>query len=368
MKIGILTMNYSKNYGGILQTYGMYKCLSDLGHEVVVINYKNSGRRNLQNVLVRLSRLASKGKKTKTSDLRNPQPLTEKYLKNFILFKSRYLNYSKPVDEYSISDLGKKLDAVVIGSDQIWNDVYSNKLIYYFDWTFAGIKIAYAACTILSNPPYLLKNKLKRLLNSFDLLTVRDNNTSHYVESITSKVPALVVDPSCLYDYEDFITENPINEPYILMYILGNEIQGGILNALNEIKKKIGNLLVVCICIPSESMVATSVADVIYKEATPKEWVNLFYHSSFVFTDSFHGIMFSLKFKKQFIAYSKDVQRMSRLQDLIDRYSLFNIINNSDAIQAVFSKGVVDYEVVSNKLSHDATLSKKYLQDALFNK
>jgi hypothetical protein len=40
MKIGILTMHYRRNYGGILQSYAMMKVLQGLGHDVEVINFK----------------------------------------------------------------------------------------------------------------------------------------------------------------------------------------------------------------------------------------------------------------------------------------------------------------------------------------
>ena len=39
MKIGILTLQYGFNYGGVLQCYALQSFLESLGHEVQVINY-----------------------------------------------------------------------------------------------------------------------------------------------------------------------------------------------------------------------------------------------------------------------------------------------------------------------------------------
>ena len=51
MKIGILTMYYKTNYGGVLQSYALYKTLLEMGHDVVIIDYRNSGKRSLVNYL-----------------------------------------------------------------------------------------------------------------------------------------------------------------------------------------------------------------------------------------------------------------------------------------------------------------------------
>ena len=40
-KVGILTFHDGVNYGGFLQLYGLYRTIESLGHEPVVINYRN---------------------------------------------------------------------------------------------------------------------------------------------------------------------------------------------------------------------------------------------------------------------------------------------------------------------------------------
>ena len=41
-KIGTITFHNSINYGAILQTYALQKCLTDLGYDSEVIDYRNS--------------------------------------------------------------------------------------------------------------------------------------------------------------------------------------------------------------------------------------------------------------------------------------------------------------------------------------
>lgn len=363
MKVGILTMNYAQNYGGILQTYAMSQFLKELGHDVQIINYRNSGKNSFISVIAKVcARLHKKGDSITTPPRHS---LSKKYLQNFIDFKDRELTYTHSVDEYSIVDCCKNLDAIIIGSDQIWNDVYTNKLIYYFDWMFSGKKISYAACTILQDAPFFRRKKITKLLASFDTITVRDRHTGNYVKSMTGLTPMQVVDPSCLHDYHALISDNPIGKPYILTYILSGDIQGGNKSAMETIKQNIGNLTVVSVCIPSVSTISKEISDIFMEEATPAEWVNLFYHASFVYTDSFHGIMFSMKFHKPFIAYMKEGGRKSRLQDLIETYSLANIVSNVEQIRNLSFSNLINYQQVDSILERNVRASKIILQQAI---
>lgn len=365
MKIGILSMNYTKNYGGIMQTYGLYKYLTNIGHEVTIINYKNSGKKNFLNYLTKVVTLIQSQFNNKlVSPKRNPVELTQRYLENFVEFR-KWINYTPLLDENSLSVICQQFDTVIVGSDQIWNDINSNVLAFYFDWHFNGKKIAYAACTIFKKSPFLLRFKIKRLLRNFDLITVRDRNTSNFVLSNGIKRPKIVVDPTMLYSYKEFVGNNPIEVPYILTYILGSEINGGLNNALTVIKRYVGNIKVVSVVIPCESTISKKYSDIFLDEVSPVDWVNLFANASFVLTDSFHGIIFSMKFNKQFIAYFKDKTRASRLLDLTERYSLKNIIDNVNDIENVFNQGVIDYNVVSKLISENTLYSKELISKEL---
>lgn len=364
MKIGILTMNYAQNYGGVLQAYALSQYLKEQGHDIQIINYRNSGKNSLSSILAKLFDRFSIKRESKSSPLPK-KTLSKKYLQNFVDFKSSKLKYTEQVDEFSINRICSDLDIVIIGSDQIWNDVYTNRLIFYFDWTFSGKKIAYAACTILNKPPFVRRPKIRKLLSSFDVLTVRDRSTAAYVESLMSSSPTRVVDPSCLYDYHDLISDNPIGKPYILTYILSGDIKGGNKNAISIIKQHIGNMPVVSVCIPSVSIASKEISDVFLDEATPAEWVNLFYHASFVYTDSFHGIMFSLKFKRPFIAYMKEGGRKSRLQDLVETYGINNIVSDVQQIAELSFDNIIDYDKVYPILEQKVSESKKILKHAI---
>lgn len=127
-------------------------------------------------------------------------------------------------------------------------------------------------------------------------------------------------DPSLLYAFEEFQTAHIVPEhPYILTYILGDEIKGGHATALEKIRQTVGDLPIYAISIPGNNSDIHPLADKVYQALSPVEWVAMFRHATFVYTDSFHAIMFSLKFSVPFVAYYRNIVRSSRLQDLKNR-------------------------------------------------
>lgn len=54
MKIGLLTIHNTQNYGSLLQTYSTYKALHELGLDIDLIDYRNDAitRREKPNDLV----------------------------------------------------------------------------------------------------------------------------------------------------------------------------------------------------------------------------------------------------------------------------------------------------------------------------
>ncbi|MCP9612686.1 polysaccharide pyruvyl transferase family protein [Coprobacter tertius] len=339
-KIGILTFQSGNNYGGILQCYALQNIVKSLGYEVEVINYIQPGVPAFKKIAPLIKSSASVSDFIyKMRDLfsvffsrgySESELQTERkkaILKEFDHFRNTYLNLSPVVTPETIGTYARRYDVIIVGSDQVWTPLYGNT-VYFLDWfpEFQGKRISYAACSAHSSVRKFRRRKLKSSLDKFQAISVRDHTTARLVENITGSVPEIVQDPTQLYDFREFV--NRIEKPYILTYILGSEIDGGHELSIRKIKDKTGDMEVIAIVIPGCFSDIKSVADQVIYEASPEEWVNLIANASFVYTDSFHGVLFSLKFKKPFLAYYKDVIRASRLLDLKERYRLNNIVQN----------------------------------------
>ena len=352
MKIGILTFHFGTNYGGILQCYALQQVLKMQGHEVEIINYRGIYKVTLVhrvvNKLKTIANLRAFSRLIKESILRMftsnqtvkiSHSMQEKCMLIFNDFRRNFLSMSESVNEDTISRLADRYDAVIVGSDQVWTSLYDKHSIYFLNWLpndYKGKRIAYAACSAHSFVQPSRSEDLNKYLSRFDLITVRDLTTQNLVKQITGKKVSIVADPTLLYDFKDFVSEQP-ESPYILCYILGNEIKDGHKTTVTKIRKELGNITVKAILVPHSPNDIAKYVDDVYDAVTPQQWVNMFAHASFVYTDSFHGVMFSLKYDKPFFAYYTDLVRSSRLLDLKDRFPELNI--NESLKNKILCKG-----------------------------
>jgi hypothetical protein len=122
MKVGILSLTSGQNFGGSLQTYALNKVIRQLGHDTQIIDYwpipkKNEGwfngwglrKPNLYNF------------RRKIAVLQHGKKFSEKYQK----FKLYEFRWTEPChDLKSMSHAVTEMDAIVVGSDQVWNQEY----------------------------------------------------------------------------------------------------------------------------------------------------------------------------------------------------------------------------------------------------
>lgn len=238
-------------------------------------------------------------------------------------------------------------------------------LTYFGDWTpkYSGKFISYAACAYTDKYPYVRREKLKSLINSFSAISVRDNLTKSFVRQFYNYDITIVADPTLLFDFCKFASPALIEEPYILTYVLGDEILGGNINAIRILKEKLNVSRVVAV---TTYGIDIPYADITMKKSSPEEWVNLISNASCVFTDSFHGVVFSLKFKRKFIAYYRNFLRASRLIDLREKYNIKkNIITQTDQLEYLNESDLEIPDSINRNIYSEIHKSRKFLIDNL---
>lgn len=377
MKIGILTFHYGNNYGGILQCYALQNVLSGMGHYVEIINYEPSpislvrkiGNKvktlyTLEDIVKNIKEFyaATKDKSVVISE--NVNDSKQNILAKFDAFRTAYIHLSQEVNEKTIGSFVHKYDAIIVGSDQVWSSLFDKQSVYFleFEPAFRGKRISYAACSAYNVVSKTRAVYLEKYLSKFDSISVRDEHTAALVKSITAKEPAIVADPTLLYDFKEFVNKKE-SEPYILTYIIGPEIQGGHQEAIQKIKIKYGDLKVVSIVIPGHAKTIEKLSDKVYYDASPIQWINLITNASFVYTDSFHGIIFSMKFQKNFLAYYSSIIRASRLLDMKKRFNLDTyIVSSTDEIALINS---INYNYIELYLESFSDESLKYLREKI---
>jgi len=206
MRIGLLTLRLHFNYGGILQAYALQKFLQRLGYEVILID-RQSNESNLldrikKHVFKRVFRKRYREDREKSASLLI-RPFIHSYfpLRTIPIVSDKQMH--ELVKEYS-------LDAIVVGSDQVWRPSYTKSLVLNYFLDFANeqtIKLSYAASfgeDKWDNTPELTE-KLKSLLSQFNALSVREDSAVQICRTIFDRNSYHHVDPTLLLDQEDYL-------------------------------------------------------------------------------------------------------------------------------------------------------------------
>ena len=215
MKIGILTHHSINNFGAFLQCWALQEKLKSLfpNDEVYVINYIIP-KQNIINIggFFRFY----PGSETIKSWLNK---ITQPSI--FEKTRKEYLNLTKKV--YNADQINAlNLDAIVIGSDEVWNYLDSKgfSLVKFSGGLSAKRIVAYAPSTGKATDADI-PEQVKNAMSGFTALSARDKGAQELCEKTLGKTPVLVCDPTFLTAPPKIDNEkiNKLTEkPYVLFY------------------------------------------------------------------------------------------------------------------------------------------------------
>lgn len=370
-KIGILTFHYSNNYGGVLQAYALQTAIRNLGYDIEIVDFVPKSYN--PSVLHRSIGIQKNILKN------NPIVITKKFFivaKNgkvitnkFDQFRDRYMELSKRVDEDQIEQVCTNYEVLIVGSDQVWNPSQRKSPYYFLDFnSYSGKKFAYAADSTIEEINGDDYDYLKKCLYDFTSISVRNEHTNNFILNLLNSFSQVVVDPTQLISIDDFPIEEPnISNKYILVYVLGDEINGKHRAVIDNIKSQYGDLLVYAVINPTVSFKDPYYADKAIYTASPQEWLGLIRNASFIYTDSFHGVLFSLKFRVPFLAYYKEKQRATRFLDLKKRFEIgdYIISDANDSGVAIAKSKSIDFDKIEKIVERLKERSYEYLEKIL---
>lgn len=305
MKIGIMSMQRIINYGSYLIAHSMKNTFEKMGHQVEFVDFK------IEPPLT-------------THDSDHHEDNLNENDKNFMAQQEQFLTRFK---EEWIKSLGidqrnerPELDLLVIGSDEVFNCLQANPDVGYSVELFgkdnnAKKVITYAASCGSTTYERLVSfgkdKEVADLLKKMDAISVRDNNTREFVEKLTNITPTMSLDPVLLYNFEDEIVDNVEDENYIIVYSyilrLNDEENQALINFARKHNKKI-------ICVGMYQKCCDK-----FIPAAPLEMLGYFKKADYVFTDTFHGSIFSIKAQKPFATLIRESNK-EKLTDLLERF------------------------------------------------
>jgi len=335
-KIGILTFHYSNNYGGVLQTVALQNTVKSMGYDAEIIHFIPKSYRPINTVdYLSLVKNIIKGRPDDPNIFNTIKKIlivkihSNNIMLKFNSFKAREMKLSRRVDDDSIRAILDGYDLIVVGSDQVWNPSQRIRPEYFLNYgdEFKVNRISYAADSTIKEVEPEVVDSLRTALSRFCYISVRNEHSFEFVKAVTGKESEIVADPTILYEFQNTTTKN--DKEYILAYVIGKEINGTHVKALEKIKQTYGALPVYSIKVPDMKAEPSGYADKVMYELGPEEWMNMLRNAKFVYTDSYHGVIFSLKYHTPFLAYYTEELRATRFLDIGKRYNIEKYIVKS---------------------------------------
>lgn len=372
-KVIILTLPLGNNYGGLLQAYALQRVVSEMGYDAVTDRYacKNKTWKSnflwlyfpVKNLLYRLL-----GKK-----MPDPESIIQRNenLSHFINENIRTVDFFKGHKRPTRNDVDD-YDVFLVGSDQVWRKKYvcvQSYLLSFLDHIHNKRFISYGAsfgCDNIEDWTKRDKKVAKRMLPQFAAVSVRENSGIGILQKEFRVHASCVLDPTMLLSAEDYLNLDGVanikkEKKMLFCYIL--DLTDDKKDLIRYIKEERGLENILLISPKIDKIKKDLPKD--YKYPSISEWLSGFRDADFVFTDSFHGSVFSLLFKKQFVCFVNKSRGITRLESLFETFKIKDRLISSAQEYKKVSCSTINYDLVYSILEENRKFSLEYLRNAL---
>lgn len=328
--VGIVTFWDSEdNYGQVLQCFALNWFLRKNGYDAFLIRNDNTINRTFFQKIFNWIRLFLSPSKFMSAvsfkmNVKKQAMQNAKHLRNFESFRKKNIPSTRFYSQFELCNNPPLFDAYICGSDQIWSGLSA---VHYLQFVpNSRKKIAYAASMGGYKPNEKERIVLKRFVKNFNYVSLREKQALDFFKKYDICQAEYVPDPTFLLTRNEYkkLYENkdPFSrKPYILLYLLGNKLQFNVSEIYEYAKKRMLDVVYVA---------SQGRTDGFPKEyPSIEEWLELVENADVVVTNSFHGTVFSMLYRKKFVtllltgAFAK---MNDRITDMLSKYSLENRI------------------------------------------
>ena len=362
-KACIFTFHNVPNYGAVLQTYALAHYIEkNLGYHVDIMDFQCGGNGS-EFEPTEFIKIACRSKK-KIATIYKKMMMALCFEKDY---RKKYLRFQE-FKKHNLSvlpyDMTYIYDAVILGSDQIWNpDITGGFQAEFFGQSKlvkGKTKVAYAAsCGDVSALSEAQANELIEYTSKLNYVGVREKSLSVFLYENGIK-NICTLDPTFLLSANEYNTlvqdQLQENDPYILVYELQkNEEMEKLAFRIAKEKNLRVRILVGYISYSKKRSYEL-------RDAGPIEFLSLIKNADYILTNSFHGTAFSLIYKKDFNVVLPRT-RTSRVIDLLNEIGLTNRIVQANERKLSFEH--IDYETIEDSIRRIEASSKSFLREAL---
>ena len=353
-KIGIVTYHKSFNYGALLQSIASRYILNELGYDAYYVDYWPRYHERIYSLFEK--------EKILTWNLYKSIKYLLYRFKMYGQLKKRYVHIKQFISVYIepyCKPASDNFDCIIYGSDQIWRKQPMTGMYnpVYFGCNNFHTKrnVSYAASMGILPDNDEDKEYIRDLLSHLDKISVRENDLLSLVHTLGYK-GEVNIDPTLLLKKEQWEQLIPRTENTRGKYVLHiNWIHNSFLETeIQKIAKSRG-----CKVIEMYQYVNRNESDTFINSANPAEFVNLIRNADFVFTSSFHGLVFSIIANRPF--YASFRINAGRGRSILETLGLSKyLLKPNSSIDVVYD--LPDYNDVNLKLIEYRKRSIDYLK------
>lgn len=340
MKIGILTFHEADSYGAVLQAYALQQTLASLGADSEFVQFQMpQAQPQAQSISGAAAIFA-----------RRMQAESKKREALFADFRGKHMSISQA---YAPTDpVDRDYDCFIAGSDQIWNfRIPGADARYFLPFAKAEKRYSYAASFGADALPDKAKAWAAQQLAQFRGISVREESGCQIVKELTGREAQVCLDPTLLPLREDWekLTAQEEAEPYVLLFLLKYD-EVLVAKAKEEAERRgIPLRTVTAAFMPQMGMAAWNTTGV-------TAWLSAIANASCVFTNSFHGMVFSMIFRRSFHVQRLGGELSSRNGRLEE---LLSFLELPEALEAMAEP---DYDKLWKRLEPRRLSSLEYLR------
>lgn len=335
-KVGILTLSASDNCGSLLQTYALQEYLRQHGLEVKIIDFTTDESKNLYALIPAkpfehpkrlLFSLCHYGTNKRQKDD------YDEYRRNNLNLTKKSCDNSGELEAILNEE---KFDAIVCGSDQIWNlEMYDYSDCFFLPFQTKCKKIAYApSLGGMRDIPEVKLAEVKEWVDDFDKVSVREPSGALTLKQDLNVNAPVLCDPTLLHNklfWENEAGSRLVDEPYIFYYSWAYSDF-----AMNKIVQDFSEKTGLKVYVINSSKWYNYRPDDfdfrLFEKSGPDAFLNLMANSEYAFVQSFHGAVFAHIFEKDFCFLNEQIGTVDFRAE-----NFLRMIDSSDRIVHTYS-------------------------------
>ncbi|MCR5670856.1 MAG: polysaccharide pyruvyl transferase family protein [Butyrivibrio sp.] len=360
LRLGTVSYNiYANftNYGSALQTWALHQAVKKTGNEPVLVDYCPDILAD-KDPLNPYANMWDKNDEARRMVELSLPAIRANYDKFDAFYHDEFTRTSKKYTSANFDDIleNENLDGFVCGSDTIFcPDEFGFDDGYYANYdVMKGQSVSYAASF---GDPHFDEDSYKKLddrLGNFRALGIRENQMIPYIKEHTSVPTKRTIDPTLLLDAKEYapITgKNGMTKKYLLLY--SRRYTPVMEKYAEKIAKENGWEIV------DISLRATNSerGHIMRYDAGVQEFLSLVQNAEFVVTNSFHGMIFSVQFRRPFVVFSRQ-QCDNKIEEVLDLFGLSDRL----AVSKDCDPKPIDYDLVHENIDRARKESFDFLK------